>query len=129
MIEKFLSNNSDLSECPVRSVMDRIGDKWSLLILLILNEKHNVRFNELYRMIKDISQKMLSVTLKNLEMDGYVKRTMFAEVPPRVEYELTSLGESLLPHIIDLVNWAEEHLPAIKESRQSHSSDIHPLSH
>ena len=79
--------------CPIRDVLDRIGDQWSLLVLEAL-QGGVLRFNELNRRIDDISKQMLSRTLKRLEEDGFIRRTLYAEVPPRVEYELTNLGRS-----------------------------------
>ena len=110
---------SDSEHCPVRNVIDRIGDKWSILILMILEEGNVLRFNEIYGYIKTISQKMLSVTLKSLEADGLVKRTVYPEIPPKVEYQLTERGKSLMPHLHNLVNWAGANIAGIKESRQS----------
>ena len=107
----------DNANCPVRQVLDRIGDKWSSLVILHLGEYGMMRFNELSQAIGDISQKMLTVTLRNLEADGLVSRKAFAEIPPRVEYELTPLGESLVPLLKQLVNWADTNMGAIKRSR------------
>jgi len=115
-------NNLDRNNCPVRSVLDRFGDKWSILILLILGEKEKMRFNELNKEISDISQKMLTVTLRTLEADGLVKRTIYPQIPPRVEYEITNLGKSLVPHVIRLSDWAIENIGAIKTSREAFSS-------
>ncbi len=84
-----INKYSDVDDCPVRNVLDRIGDKWSMLVLLILNDNEVLRFNEIDKYIDTISQKMLSVTLKGLEADGLVKRTIYPQVPPRVEYQLT----------------------------------------
>lgn len=103
--------------CPIRNVLDRFGDKWSILILLILGEEEKLRFNELSKAIPDVSQKMLTVTLRTLESDGLVKRTIFPEVPPRVEYEITAIGKSLLPHIQNLSKWAFENMPLILSRR------------
>ncbi|MBF9236190.1 helix-turn-helix transcriptional regulator [Hymenobacter sp. BT683] len=103
--------------CPVRDVLDRIGDKWSLLIILNLGAEENLRFNELRRRVAGISQRMLTVTLRNLEADGLVDRTVYAEVPPRVEYRLTDLGHSLTGVVIGLTNWATAHTPAIAAAR------------
>lgn len=115
-IEK-LENN--LFNCPVRTVLDRFGDKWSVLILLILGEHHKLRFNEINKHIgADISQKMLTVTLRTLEADGLVKRTIYPEVPPRVEYEITAMGQSLVPYIDGLAKWANDNMVAIKSSRE-----------
>ncbi|MCC3154183.1 helix-turn-helix domain-containing protein [Hymenobacter sp. BT770] len=103
--------------CPVRDVLDRIGDKWSLLIILNLGAEENLRFNELRRRVEGISQRMLTVTLRNLEADGLVGRTVYAEVPPRVEYRLTDLGRSLAGAVIGIGNWASQHAPAIAAAR------------
>jgi DNA-binding HxlR family transcriptional regulator len=104
--------------CPVRDILDRIGDKWSLLSILHLGSTDSLRFNELRKRITGISQRMLTVTLRALEADGLVARTVYAEVPPRVEYALTELGQSLLGAVIELGNWAAAHAPAIAEARQ-----------
>jgi DNA-binding HxlR family transcriptional regulator len=116
-LENIFGKDEDLGTCPVRSVLDRIGDKWSILIIMLLGEKETMRFNELSKEIGDISQKMLTVTLRSLEADGLVIRTIYPQVPPRVDYEITPLGKSLVPHIISLSKWATQSLPAIKKSR------------
>ncbi len=103
--------------CPIRDVLDRIGDQWSLLILEALAGK-TLRFNELNREIGDISRQMLSRTLKRLETDGFISRTLYAEVPPRVEYNLTELGRSFLEPMQILVAWADQNHHAICESRR-----------
>lgn len=111
---------SNVDNCPVRNVIDRIGDKWSILILLVLEEGEILRFNEIHSSIQSISQKMLAVTLKTLEADGLVKRTVYPQIPPKVEYMLTLRGKSLLPHIHGLVQWAAENLNEIKFSRENY---------
>src|ERR1700712_5544965 len=83
--------------CPVRNVLDRVGDKWSMLTILMLGHYGTLRFNQLNQHIGNISQKMLTVTLKSLEADGLVERKMFPQIPPRVEYKLTAMGSTLLP--------------------------------
>lgn len=103
--------------CPIRDVLDRIGDQWSLLILEALAQR-TLRFNELGREIGDISRQMLSRTLKRLEMDGFVRRTLYAEVPPRVEYTLTDLGRSFLVPMQSLVRWADDHHALICQARR-----------
>ena len=108
--------------CPVRNVLDRFGDKWSILIILILNDNEKMRFNELHKAIGDISQKMLTVTLRNLEADGLLSRKVYPEIPPRVEYQLTELGKSLVPYINDLSKWAIENMPVILKSRKKYKS-------
>jgi DNA-binding HxlR family transcriptional regulator len=91
---------------PMRKILNRCGDKWSVLVLLNLKKSGVVRFNELKRNIPSISQKMLTATLRKLEADQLIERTIYPEVPPRVEYQLTEAGKSLLPHIQGLINWA-----------------------
>ena len=97
--------------CPIRQVISRFGDKWSLLVLFMLNRSETgvLRFNEIRRLMTDCSQKMLSQTLKNLEQSHLAHREVYAEVPPRVEYSLTETGLSLMPSIISLIEWAQEH--------------------
>lgn len=103
--------------CPVRNVLCRLGDKWSMLVLITLNANGTMRFCDIHKTIADISQRMLTVTLRTLETDGLVSRRVYAEVPPRVEYELTERGKSLIPHIEGLVDWALQQMPGIMESR------------
>ncbi len=107
-------------DCPIRNILARISDKWSLLVIYTLDnsEKASVRFKELQRQIPDISQKMLTVTLRTLEEDGYVTRTIYPEVPPRVEYKLTERAKSLLPHINSLIGWAKENMEPIMQDRK-----------
>lgn len=112
-----MEKDADNGNCPVRSVLDRLGDKWSILVILVLGDGEAKRFNGLHKEIGDISQKMLTVTLRVLEADGMVKRTVYPEVPPRVEYVITPLGKSLVPHIESLAAWASENMPTIKKSR------------
>jgi DNA-binding HxlR family transcriptional regulator len=108
----------DLDKCPIRTVLDRFGDKWSILVMINLSKNGKMRFNEINKSMSDVSQKMLTVTLRSLEADGLVSRKIFPEIPPRVEYELTAMGNSLLPHIESLRDWAEYNLSAIKKSRK-----------
>lgn len=122
MIKDNLKKYVLLDDCPVRNVLDRVGDKWSILVISILGDAGTLRFNELNAVIGTISQKMLTVTLKTLEADGLVSRKIYPQVPPRVEYTLTPLGESLLPAMSLLVNWAMANMPAIKASREEYSS-------
>lgn len=104
--------------CPIRNVLSRIGDKWSMLVLFTLENNGCQRFKELQRNIPDISQKMLTTTLKTLEADGLVRREAYAEVPPRVEYSLSDKGRSLLPLINNLLAWAIENMDGIIASRE-----------
>ena len=107
-------------QCPIRNVLSRIGDKWSMLVLFTL-EKHGVlRFNELKLYIPDISKKMLSTALKVLEADGLVARQMYAEIPPRVEYRLTERGLTLIPLINKLIDWAAANMEDIMADRNKY---------
>lgn len=114
-IKKFEANG----HCPVRDVIAKLGDKWSILILTTLKENGRLRFSEIQRSIGDVSQRMLTVTLRSLETDGIIRREVFPEVPPRVEYELTELGESLLPHLNALVDWATANIDEIMMCRDN----------
>lgn len=107
--------------CPIRGVLDRLGDQWSLLVILALGQG-TLRFNELGREVSDISKQMLSRTLKRLEQDGFVRRTLYPEVPPRVEYCLTDLGRSFLEPMNSLINWANEHRVEIDQARREATS-------
>ena len=109
--------------CLIRNILTRFTSKWSLLVLYTLNTKGSaVRFKELQREIPDISQKMLTVTLRTLEEDGYVTRVVYPEVPPRVEYAITERTKSLLPHIDALILWASENMEAIINDRNKNTS-------
>lgn len=99
-------------QCPARQVLDRLADKWALLVLDRL-QKEPVRFNQLHRDIKGISQKVLSQTLKKLERDGLLSRCVFATVPVTVEYALTDLGQSLVQTVNTFAHWAELHMDAV----------------
>jgi DNA-binding HxlR family transcriptional regulator len=106
--------------CPIRDVLDRIGDQWSLLVLGALSDR-TLRFNELKREIGDVSQHMLARTLKRLEEDGLISRTMFAVIPPRVDYALTPLGRSFLQPLDMLIAWANANHSGILAARQKHN--------
>ena len=106
---------SEYLACPIRQVVSRFGDKWSLLVLFLLNRSESgvLRFNEMRRFMTDCSQKMLSQTLKNLEQSHLVHREVFPEVPPRVEYSLTETGRSLMPVLTALIDWGKEHFDEV----------------
>jgi DNA-binding HxlR family transcriptional regulator len=106
-------------DCPIREVLDRVGDKWSALIVVRLGQRTH-RFSELHREINGISQRMLTLTLRALARDGLVSRTVYPTVPPRVDYELTELGHTLLPPIIALHEWAVAHRADIRHARDHH---------
>ena len=105
----------------VNSILSRVGDKWTVLIVMTLADGPR-RFNELKRMIGGISQRMLTLTLRGLERDGFVSRTMFATIPPRVDYELTELGHSLRVPIAELGNWAFVHVPVVEQARAAYDA-------
>ncbi|MCM1301069.1 MAG: helix-turn-helix transcriptional regulator [Alistipes senegalensis] len=113
--------------CPVRNILARIGDKWSMLVLCAVHENDGIRFGDLYRSIPDISQKMLTSTLRTLESEGYLSRKVYPEAPPRVEYSLTPLGRTLIPHIDALVGWALSHRAEIEAARQSAPAQESPI--
>ena len=121
MANKKEIQSATFPDCPVRNVISRITDKWSLLVLYTLEQKEVLRFKDLWRQIPDISQKMLTSTLRHLEDDGIINREVFTEVPPRVEYCLSERGKSLMPHLDALISWALEHFSDILADRQSHS--------
>ena len=106
-------------DCPIREVLDRVGDKWSTLIVLRLGQRTH-RFNELHREIDGISQRMLTLTLRALVRDGLVSRTAYPTVPPRVDYQLTELGRTLLTPITALHEWAVAHRGDIRHARAHH---------
>lgn len=109
-----------VQDCPIRNVLARICDKWSLLVIYTLKNHMDgpLRFNALRKLIPDISQKMLTSTLKTLEADGYVTRKVYAEVPPRVEYSLTPRSETLIPIIDKLIVWALDNMAVIMNDRK-----------
>lgn len=104
-------------QCPVRNILCRLGDKWTMLVMLTLQSNGTMRFGEIQKSIHDISHRMLAVTLRMLETDGMVVRRVYAEVPPRVEYALTLRGQSLMPHIHALVGWAQANMEGIYADR------------
>ena len=119
-MDRTTIENAVFPGCPIRNILARLCDKWSLLVIYTLDRagRETMRFKELQREIPDISQKMLTVTLRALGEDGYVTRTVYPEVPPRVEYALTGRARSLLPHINALIGWASENMDAIVKDRK-----------
>ena len=116
---RIFSNNED---CPTRDVLAQIGDKWSILILFALVDGPD-RFNSLKSRIEGISQRMLTQTLRDLERDGFVLRTVYPQVPVKVEYELTELGKGLSASVWKLVSWADDHHADIREARQQYDKE------
>lgn len=114
--------NHVIEICPIRNVISRFGNKWSLLVLLVIHEGKTVRFNELGRMIPDISTRVLSGTLKTLEADGLISRKVYAQVPPKVEYTLTDSGRSLIPLIMQLTAWAQTNMKSVMKHRAEYEN-------
>lgn len=111
-------------DCPIRNVIARLGDRWSILVLLTLEPKTSaMRYRDIQKSIPDISQKMLTRTLRSLEADGLVERIAYAEVPPRVEYSLTSRSRSLIPPLNSLIDWAMENLNGIISDRKKFTGE------
>lgn len=115
--------NSIIEICPVRNVIARFGNKWALLVVLVMSEHECVRFNELCRLIPDISSRVLSGTLKTLETDALVSRKVYPTVPPKVEYRLTEIGRSLVPLIAQLTEWAQANMKTIVRHRKAFDSE------
>lgn len=110
--------------CPVRNVLSRIGEKWPMLIMLTLDATGKpMRYSDLQRAIPDISQKMLTQHLRDLEADGFICRTVYAEVPPRVEYSFTDRARSLMPLLNNLVKWSLENFSGIVRDRTAYYED------
>jgi DNA-binding HxlR family transcriptional regulator len=118
MLKLTADSYADAKDCPFRNVLDQVGDKWSFLILAVLEDGPR-RFNEIKRLVGDISHRVLTRKLRDLERDGYVARTVHPVRPPRVEYELTPLGRSLLNPIKQFLNWTLDAFPEIKRAREA----------
>jgi DNA-binding HxlR family transcriptional regulator len=114
------SRASYADRCPIRDVLDRLGDRWSMLVLLTLDEHGTLRFSALKAQIDDVSPRMLAQTLRRLEQDGLVRRTVFPTIPPRVDYALTPLGQSFQKPLKGLLNWAEQHHPQVRQARDAY---------
>lgn len=114
------------TNCHARDVLARVGDTWSVYVIHVLDEARTLRFSELRREVDGISQRMLTVTLRGLERDGLVRRTVYPEIPPRVEYSLTPLGSTLRQLIRGLVAWAGAHLTEVDAARTSYDSQHGP---
>ena len=119
-MRKKEETGSIIEMCPVRNVIARFGNKWALLTVLIIGEQGVVRFNELNRLIPDVSSRVLSSTLRTLEADGFIDRKVYAVVPPKVEYRLTEVGKSLLPLIRQLTEWAQTNMKKVMNHRREY---------
>ena len=113
-----MKNFHHTENCPIRDILSRLSSKWAMLILITLDANEVMRFNDLQKSIGDISQRMLSVTLRTLEADGLIGRKAYPEIPPRVEYRLTPRGLSLIPDLEGLVVWALDNMPQIMNERE-----------
>lgn len=111
-------------KCRAREMLDRVGDKWSVHIINILGDGGTMRFSELRRHIEGISHRMLTVTLRGLERDGLVHRTVYPEIPPRVEYALTPLGATLRDIVRMLIDWSEAHLAEVDAARARYDARV-----
>ncbi len=124
--QKTMPQNTEIQDalfptCPIRNILARVGDKWSLLVLHTLSDNGEaMRFNTLQKALPDISQKVLTATLRNLEEDGFVVRTVYAEVPPRVDYRLTERAQSFIEVCEPVIQWAITHFDEILNDRQAH---------
>ncbi len=112
-----MQNFHHINVCPIRDIISRISSKWAMLVLVTLHSNGTMRFNDIQKSIGEVSQRMLTVTLRSLEADGLIHRKVYPEVPPRVEYKLSERGESLMPLLQSLIDWALEHAEAIMEDR------------
>jgi DNA-binding HxlR family transcriptional regulator len=121
MLRVTANNYEDAQSCPFRSVLNKVGDKWSFLIFAVLEDGPR-RFNEIKRLIGDISQRVLTKNLRDLEREGYVSRCVYPTNPPKVEYALTELGRSLLGPVTQFMNWAISAYPTIERSRREYDS-------
>ncbi len=120
-LQENLKKYTRIEDCPIRNVLSRFSSKWAMLILCVLYENEATRFNTISKAIPDISPKVLTETLRNLEADGLVKRKLYAEIPPKVEYSLTELGKSLMPILNNLISWALDNYSYIS----IHKKNIH----
>lgn len=123
-MRKKEETGSIIEMCPVRNVIARFGNKWALLTVLIIGEQGVIRFNELSRMIPDVSSRVLSSTLRTLEADGFISRKIYAVVPPKVEYRLTEVGKSLLPLIRQLTEWAQTNMKKVMNHRKEYEDSV-----
>lgn len=120
-IEKdHFSDTRTINNCPITDVLDRISDKWTMHVIVFLGTSEKLRFTEIKNKIGSISPRMLTVTLRTLEEDGFVTRTIYAQIPPRVEYKLTPLGQSLLTQLISLSSWANENMSSVFQAREEY---------
>lgn len=114
-----MAKNLDYDYCRAAPMLEWIGNKWTLVVLMKISESGPIRFNELYRNIPSVSEKVLSQVLRLLTADGIIRRELFPDVPPRTEYSLTALGQTLLPHVEALISWGRDNFDTIMSNRQN----------
>lgn len=114
-----MAKKLDYDYCRAAPMLEWIGNKWTLVVLMKISESGPIRFNELYRNIPSVSEKVLSQVLRQLTADGIIRRELFADVPPRTEYSLTPLGQTLLPHVEALISWGRDNFDTIMSNRQN----------
>lgn len=114
-----MAKKLDYEYCKAAPMLEWLGNKWALVVLVKISENEPVRFNELYRNIPSVSEKVLSQVLKQLTTDGIIERQLFPDVPPRVEYSITDLGKTLLPHVEALIKWGQDNFEQIMINRHN----------
>lgn len=114
-----MAKKLDYDYCRAAPMLEWIGNKWALVVLMKVSENGPIRFNELYRNIPSVSEKVLSQVLRQLTADGIIRRELFPDVPPRTEYSLTALGQTLLPHVEALISWGRDNFDTIMSNRQN----------
>ena len=117
-----MAKNLDYGYCKAAPMLEWLGNKWTLVVLMKISENEPVRFNELYRNIPTVSEKVLSQTLRQLATDGIIRRELFPDVPPRTEYSITDFGRTLLPHVEALISWGRENFDIIMSNRKNHNN-------
>ncbi|EOS06391.1 hypothetical protein C801_03257 [Bacteroides uniformis dnLKV2] len=117
-----MTKKLDYEYCKAAPMLEWMGNKWALVVLLKVSENEPVRFNELYRTIPAISEKVLSQVLRQLYTDGILDRQLYPDVPPRVEYSVSDFGKTLLPHVKALINWGRENFDQIMSNRQKNQN-------
>lgn len=113
-----MAKKLDYEYCKAAPMLEWFGNKWALVVLMKISGNEPIRFNELYRNIPSVSEKALSQTLRQLTIDGIIRRELFADVPPRTEYYVTDFGKTLLPHIEALIEWGRDNFNTIMSNRQ-----------
>lgn len=113
-----MAKKLDYGYCKAAPMLEWLGNKWALVVLVKISENGPVRFNELYRTIPSVSEKVLSQVLRQLVTDGIIRRQLYPDVPPRVEYSVTDFGRTLLPHVEALINWGRDNFDQIMQNRK-----------